>query len=186
MKKNLLIIVLLILLAPGVWAQTIKRTTRNPGFFVPQGALQTGQRTEKLVPVEQMKYRGQPAQVVIDMQQQARQQAEQEANKVANQRALEKMRQERKEQVAVHEHDSNLSTSLSTINNTQSTNNNTLVNTTNAASEKLAGQEKDEEMFAQIIEEYRRDVKAISQRKPTRNQRLIDMIADYKDIDRSI
>ena len=186
MKKNLLIIALLIILAPDVWAQTIKRTTRTPGFFVPQGALQTGQRTEKLVPVEQMKYRGQPAQVVIDMQQQARQQAEQEANKIANRQALEKMRQEREEQTALKEPDNNLSAPLPPIEDTQSTSNNVAVNTPTATAEELAEQKKDEELFSQIIEEYRHDVKAISRRIPTRNQRLIDMIADYKDIDRSI
>lgn len=186
MKKNLLIIALLITLSPDVWAQTIKRTTKTPGFFVPQGALQTGRRTEKLVPVEQMKYQGQPAQVVIDMQQQARQQAEQEADKIANRKALEKMKQERDEQIAMHEHNNNLSVSLPSTDNTQAVDNTTVMNTPTLTSEELTTQKKDEEMFTQIIEEYRHDVKAISQRKPTRNQRLIDMIADYKDIDHSI
>ena len=59
-------------------------------------------------------------------------------------------------------------------------------NEAKSAQNKQDKEQKNEEKFAQIIEEYRREIKAISEKKPLPNKRLIDVISDYKNIDRSI
>lgn len=48
MKKYLLILMLTMMMSPCVFAQAVKRTTKNPNFFVPEGALRNNTGTEKL------------------------------------------------------------------------------------------------------------------------------------------
>ena len=235
MKKYWLFLISLILIAPCVWAQGFKRTTKNPGFFMPQGALQTNNKPEKLVPVDQMRFRGQQAPVVIEMQRQAQEKAHREAEEKAQQAELEKKKQEdearqkqRQQELAkLRQEEKNTNTeettdSLSTANikEEQDTNTSYVENShkenkklspmeearlkaagiksaqnkqtekhgdkAKSAPDKQAKEQKNEEKFAQIIEEYRREIKAISEKKPLPNKRLINVISDYKDIDHSI
>ena len=209
MKKYWVILISLILLAPCVWAQTFKRTTKTPGFFVPKGALQTGNKPEKLIPVEAMRYQGQQAPIVVEMQRRAQEKAQKEAE--------EKLRLQQEEQI--HKELSELQTDPE---KTEITENNAVlaqetkteadekevitkeeetIATINYSSppsaeqaarlkaEKIAKrqeQETDDAVFEQIIAEYKRDTKAISESNPIKNQRLIDMIADFKDVEHVI
>ena len=238
MKKHWLILISLILLAPCVWAQSFKRTTKTPGFFIPKGALQTNNRPEKLVPVEAMRYQGQQAPIVVEMKQQAQEKAKKEAEEKARLEAEEKKKQEqeirekqRQERLAKlqqeqqnilsteekreeitplpseDETENEIETSTPSGNKKlspieaarlraekiktaqQKTETQTQPTTTEklkTAPTRQPDTQKDEEMFARIIEEYRRDTKAISEGKPIKNQRLMDMIADYKDVERPI
>ena len=55
MKKCVLILIL-IMTAPYVWAQTVQRKSVMPGFFVPSGALKTKSEPEKLPPIKVINY----------------------------------------------------------------------------------------------------------------------------------
>ena len=223
MKKYFVILISVLLLAPCVGAQTFKRTSKTPGFFIPKGAMQTGSRAEKLPPVEKMHYHGQPAQIVIDMQQQAQEKAKQEQIEKQKQEAFAKLKKEQeakkkaqqdlekrkqnafeeleKEQQEIAENSiidnkqqistgnlvsEDAETNLNEENKPTSTAENGGDTKMNVGMELAKLSPEDEQKFTQIIEEYHSDVKAISQNKPVRNQRLIDMIADYTDTDRSI
>ena len=215
MKKYSVFLIALLLLAPCVWAQTFKRTAKNPGFFIPQGALQTGNKPEKLVPVEQMRFRGQQAPVVLEMQLQAQEKARKEAEEKAKQAALEKKKQEFENQERLPqaepseiltEEKSAASGELTDYVSNENIAEQKNTNVVNDENKKLSPMEaarikaqkikseqnrqaatgEDEAKFAQIIEEYRREIKAISESKPLPNRRLIDVISDYKDVDRSI
>ncbi|MBR1601231.1 MAG: hypothetical protein IJ677_06600 [Alphaproteobacteria bacterium] len=208
MKKYVVSFILILLLAPCVGAQTFKRTAKTPGFFIPKGALQAKGRSEKLPPVEKMNYRGQPAQIVIDLQHQAQEKAKQEELEKQKQEALAKFKREQE----IKKNEQHISSGNQKNNNTESVHSASITNTAENTKEKLSneiaqkqnkiaptpenGQEinikliktspEDETKFEQIIDEYRSDILAISNGTPTRNQRLIDMIADYTDTDRSI
>lgn len=210
MKKYLFVLIFAVLAAPCVWAQNFKRTAKMPGFFIPKGALQTGSRQEKLVPVDQMRYKGQVAPVVTQMQQQAQEKAKQEAQEKAKQAELEKQRLQREarqekikqkelakkeeaEKAAAAQETEAADTDYS--DNTGDTAQRPLspmeaarlkAEKIRAEQERLQEQKADEAKFAQIIEEYRNEVKAISDNKPAPNKRLMDMIADYKDMERPI
>jgi len=215
MKKYLFVLIFAILAAPCVLAQNFKRTPKMPGFFIPKGALQTGNKQEKLVPVDQMRYKGQVAPIVTEMQQQAQEKARQEAQEKAKQDELEKQRLQREarqekakqEQLelqkkrekeleeAKKEQAETENTPTDYSYNTGTTTQKTLspmeaarqkAEKIKAQQERLQEQKADEEKFAQIIEEYRRDIKAISDNKPAPNKRLMEMIADYKDMERPI
>ena len=210
MKKYWCIFISLILLAPCVWAQSFKRTAKNPGFFIPQGALQTNNKPEKLVPVDQMRFRGQQAPVVVEMQRQAQEKAQKEAEEKAKQAASEKKKQEdeirqklRQQELAkTQQEEKNIDNTKVAVNVEE----NQATNVTFTENKKLSPMEEarlkakkiksaqskqtialdDETKFAQIIEEYRSEVKAISEGRPLPNKRLIEVISDYKDIDHSI
>lgn len=210
MKKYLFVLIFAVLIVPCVWAQGFKRTAKMPGFFIPKGALQTGNRQEKLVPVDQMRYKGQVAPIVTQMQQQAQEKAKQEAQEKAKQAELEKQRLQREarqekikqkelakkeeaEKAAAAQETEAADTDYS--DNTGDTAQRPLspmeaarlkAEKIRAEQERLQEQKADEEKFAQIIEEYRNEVKAISDNKPAPNKRLMDMIADYKDMERPI
>ena len=193
MKKYIVILISILLLAPCVGAQTFKRTTKTPGFFIPKGALQTGTRKEKLPPVEQMRYRGQQAPVVLEMQRQAQEKAKQEQIEKQKQEALAKLKKEQEDaksqKISTTENKED-ETSLTQF----SENTETRVENANFSSEtkKITDvplveiSPEDEAKFTQILIEYHNDVEAISQNRTVRNQRLINMIADFVDKDRSI
>lgn len=156
-------ILFITLAAPCVWAQGIKRTDKMPGFFVPKGALNTQPRTEQLPPVSTMQYRGQQAQIVQEMQQQEREKARlAEEEKQKQQRIAEhkaKMAENKKRLKVAEPAPTTVSSGVPTPR---------------------------EDKFAQIIAEYHSDIKAIGQGKAVHNQRLINMIADYKNLEHSI
>lgn len=211
MKKYLFVLIFAVLIVPCVWAQGFKRTAKMPGFFIPKGALQTGNRQEKLVPVDQMRYKGQVAPIVTQMQQQAQEKARLEAQEKAKQEELEKQRLQRearqekikqKELAKKEEEAEKIAATPETetsekdyYDSTEYTAQKPLspmetarlkAEKIKAEQERLQEQKADEEKFAQIIEEYRHDVKTISDNKPAPNKRLMDMIADYKDMERPI
>lgn len=188
MKKYITFFILLILLAPCVGAQTFRRSARTPGFFVPKGALQNS-RQEKLVPVEAMRYQGKQAPVIAEIKRK-------QAQEKAKQEALAKLK---KEQEAQQAQNNNAAAKAEEENSQTTAGTETAVFAENANSQQsaeniieketaqdIAEHKADDKKFAQIIEEYQRDVVAISKGNPIRNQRLIDMIADYKDFEHSI
>ena len=186
MKKYVVILISILLLAPCVGAQTFKRTTKTPGFFIPKGALQTGARRENLPPVEQMRYHGQQAPIVVEMQRQAQEKAKQEQIEKQKQEALAKLKKEQED---------SKSQKISTAeNDKENTSNNKDETDLTQFSEGSSSPDlplveispEDEAKFTQILIEYHNDVEAISQNRTVRNQRLINMIADFVDKDRSI
>ena len=186
MKKYVVILISILLLAPCVGAQTFKRTTKTPGFFIPKGALQTGTRRENLPPVEQMRYRGQQAPIVIEMQRQAQEKAKQEQIEKQKQEALAKLKKEQEDsksqKISTAENNKD-----NTSNNKDETNLTQLSEGSTSADLPLVEiSPEDEAKFTQILIEYHNDVEAISQNRTVRNQRLINMIADFVDKDRSI
>lgn len=184
MRKYLFILIFAVLLAPCVWAQSFKRTAKMPGFFIPKGALQTGNKPEKLVPVEQMRYKGQLAPAVIEAKRQAQEEARLKAEE--NER-LEKQRlqkeatraREEQERLAKKQAEKDKISSELKIAKLKE-------DKIKAEQQKLQEQKAEEEKFAQIIEEYRKDIRDISDNKPTPNKRLMEMIADYKDLEHPI
>ncbi|MBQ8481435.1 MAG: hypothetical protein IJ532_02745 [Alphaproteobacteria bacterium] len=198
MKKYFILLISILLLAPCVGAQTFKRTTKKPGFFVPKGALQTGARKEKLPPIEKMIYRGQPAPIVIEMQRQAQEKARQEQAEKQKQEAIARLKQEKEQtekqkqeefaKLKQEQEDVKSQKLLTAEENTDNIENqnpeNNPVQITDIALVDISPE--DEAKFTQILVEYHNDVEAISQQKTVRNQRLIDMIADFTDTDRSI
>lgn len=214
MKKYWVIIISLLLLAPCVWAQTIKRTSKMPGFFVPKGALQTGYKPERLVPIEALQYQGRQTPTTENIQQQEQEKTQKDAKEKVPSAAEEKRRQEQaaleeekqkelnklsKEQEATTEKEtvSLQAEEIPTANETTAIYpENKKLSAQQAArlkAEKIKQnltkqqeQKTDDALFTQIITEYRRDIKAISEGKPIKNQRLTDMIADYKDVERPI
>lgn len=208
MKKYPVILLMLLTAAPYVSAQTVKRTSQMPGFFIPQGALHTQPQAEKLVPVEEMRYQGRQAQIVIDLQRQKQEEArkkleaekrEEEAVRRKTELAAAKAAESGKTQTASAPAAAQPAAGTAGIKSpAPQTATQTVVETKTPAipaapaaaplpsKQDLAAMQTDDKMFAQIIDEYRRETAAISQGHPVRNQRLIDMIADYKDIDRKI
>lgn len=200
MKKYFILLASILLIAPCVGAQTFKRTTKTPGFFIPKGALQTGARREKLPPVEQMNYRGQQAPIVIEMQRQAQEKAKQEQIEKQKQEAFAKLKKEQEntkfQKASTSENKENETTLSQIPDNTKTKVENG--NVTFDTKQNISATQKtndiplveispeDEAKFAQILAEYHNDVEAISKNTPIRNQRLINMIADFVDKDRSI
>lgn len=176
MKKNfvLYLLSLLLLYVLPLKAQTIRRTDKTPGFFVPSGALNSQQKTEKLPPVEAMTYRGQQAPVLQEI---ARRQQLEQQQKLAKERAAEITRKSTEKVTA------QTTKKTKTIvpprddipDMPQETVDTSIFNNKSAAGD-----------FATIVREYKRDVKLISENKPFSNERLKNMIADYKDVEHKI
>ncbi|MBP5353412.1 MAG: hypothetical protein J6Y91_06620 [Alphaproteobacteria bacterium] len=76
MKKYILILIALIFLPLYVSAQNVKRGDVMPGFFVPDGALQTQRQPEKLPPVEAIQYGKKMSDALMEAQIQKQQEAQ--------------------------------------------------------------------------------------------------------------
>ena len=181
MKKCLLVLLLMMFLCPSIGAQTFKRTTKMPSFFVPKGALQTENRPENLMPVggmQRMLQENNPELKGRYMDKGQIQAVDQEQNK--------------------YEKTENAPTNIAKENNTQRENvaltqeNNLAVNTdkkgfdeTKYVEEPIVSPE-DEEFFAQIIEEYHRDILEVNKGKTDLDKRIVEMVSDYKKFEHQI
>lgn len=212
MKKYLVLLVLAFLsLLTAVNAQTVKRTDKMPGFFIPSNALKTKKSAEKLPPVQNMRYKGQQAPIIKEMYiQEQKKLAEQqkEAERLKKQKELENLAQENLQKYvdSAPEKEDSVQAVSQIHNRTNRPSTQDLIrrrlakyqeqsaaeqNSETEEENKQKEQEfqitaENQEKFKRIIDEYRSDIRNISQNKPFHNQRLIDMIADYKDTDRKI
>ena len=101
MIKYVAVICAVILAAAEVSAQTVRRTQKDPGFFIPRQTLdRMYNRQEKLPPVEAMRINGEQAPVVKEMQQKAREEAEQKRLAEQQKAAAEKQRKEAQQRAA--------------------------------------------------------------------------------------
>lgn len=199
MKKYVLLLLCAMLLCPYVGAQTFKRTTKTPSFFVPKGALQTGNRRENLVPVEEMRYQGQQAPIVVEMQRLAREKAQKEAQEKITAQTIERLRKEHenthKNQAVAKENESRLANQQGeqkTQHIETAAKNINVANLKSAENKRLRSieeptiSEADEEVFVQIISEYHHDVAAASKGNTRLNKRMLEMVADYKNQEHEI
>lgn len=197
MKKYILALIFAIT-APYVWAQNVQHGNVMPGFFVPNGALKTNSTPEKLPPIETMTY-GQKNPAFHNNAQIQKPQAQNNAQNNAT------------ETVSVNNANNNNANSvakptrLSTSNeqikklnsflpqaiektteeqsdivdNDKNTTNDTVSDqpSDNTASSAVSAQD----IFAQIFEEYQKDIQAISKNEFVENKRLLKILADYKN-----
>lgn len=102
MIKKTVLIAVLIFSAQAVFAQTVKRTAKQPDFFMPQQILDKMYQPEKLPPVEKMQINGKPAPVVEEMRQKAAAEAEKKrlAEVAAKKKAEAEAQKKRAEKIA--------------------------------------------------------------------------------------
>lgn len=209
MKKYLLVLFLMMFLCPSIGAQTFKRTTKMPSFFVPKGALQTENKPEKLVPIEVMQrmllernpemmaeYRRREQEKALEKQRKEQEEALERQNKELEEaherhhrehmQAVQKEQEEFKktentllstaeEDNTKDEHVDSAKESDSEINKAKKS----------FVDEPIVSPE-DEEFFAQIIEEYRRNILEVSKGKTDLDKRIVEMVADYKNYEHRI
>lgn len=181
MKKYFLAFFSTLIIAAGASAQVFKRTDKMPSFFVPNGALTTGQQKEKLPPISSMQYRGKQAPVVIEMQKQQQLQAAKAQQITDNQTAENPANPEK---LGVNQgslKDTDISPKL--VNQSPTTETSLTQSETQQSTEKVSMIDKG---FKQIIAEHHRDIKDISLGETVNNPRLAKVISDYKNQEHAI
>jgi len=194
MKKYLFVLLLMMFLCPPIGAQTFKRATKMPSFFVPKGALQTGNRPENLVPIEEMNRMLLERNPKIRAEYQHKEQMQTESQKTGGSAHHQYNEQMQAEQGEFE----NIVLTTAKEENTQNKDvdsvkeNNLAVNTdeNDSAENKYAEEpivsSEDEAFLAQIIDEYRRDIVEVSKGEIGLNRRIVEMVSDYKDFENRI
>lgn len=190
MKKLIFLLILLFISAVTPAAtQTIQRTDKMPGFFVPKNALKTKPTQEKLPSVEAMRYKG-ISMPLTQEQIQARQQRLAEEQKKAEQQKKQEQLNNLVQQ-KIQQHQRSKPADKPVIIQDMPKEQPIVEQPPVLPTEKLARattkkQPYQDEKVEQIIKEYKENTKSISNRQPFSNPRLKNMIADYKNIDRKI
>ena len=216
MKKYLLLCSLIVVPLTCVFAQGFQRKNQSPSFFIPAGALSSSNQQEKLPPIEYMNYNARSNTNIkqrIQMQQQQLQKQTQSQNlkpvETTQQAVMPASAATKNIQKQIQKQDnsvqpenqvvSNEVQELTTDTNIQESKQHEvkkLADTIKKKVEKQTQNKADDEAekinksteltYEIILEDYRNDITAISQNKPKRNQRLIEMIADYRDMPHEI
>lgn len=179
MKLKLCLYTLCCCLIIGLAHAQIRRTTKMPDFFVPQGALSTTAKPEKLPPIESMRFNGQQAPIVLEMQQKATAQTTPQIQQTKEPKVYER----------AELHTTELPNTKPEPQPTEVVTNptpepNKPELTTNEP--EIISDEPQVSDFDRIIAEYKHDRDVISKGQPLNNQRLNDMIADFQDLEHEI
>lgn len=194
---------MLILLLIGLnceMSQARVRDDRTPNFFIPTGAMQSQKQIERLPDVRQMRYQGEQAPIVVQIEQERaakiaeaeKQQAEEQKRSEYEQK-LEKEKKERLQKLRQRkaELQKKSSESINEENNQSAEKKEkseisaeeviplTHSNKINKQSEHNKNVTKTTDSYYSIIESYQRDLQDISEGKQVDNPQLRDMLNDF-------